>query len=180
MQIDKTIYLVGYMGSGKTSLGPFLAIRLKIPFYDLDRMIEKEEGMSSAQVFDTQGEAHFREVEQKLLSTLNGPMVVACGGGTFCKPENREIMEAKGIVIHLKVQEKTLINRLTNEINARPLLSQHKDKWREFLGQHLKERTDNCYKYAQIVIDAEGMPPGDIVKTIVQKLGEHKESLVNK
>jgi shikimate kinase len=174
MQLDKTVYLVGYMGSGKTSLGPFLAIRLKVPFYDLDRMIEKEEGMSSAQVFDTQGEEHFREVEARLLSSLSGPMVVACGGGTFCKPDNRKIMLEKGVTVHLNVQEKTLITRLRNEVNARPLLSNHGEKWTEFLKGHLKERTDKCYKHAQIVIDAEGFPPGDIVNQIVEKLSQFK------
>jgi len=169
MQLDKTIYLVGYMGSGKTSLGPFLAIKLKVPFYDLDRMIEKEEGMSSAQVFDQQGEEHFREVEAKLLSTLSGPMVVACGGGTYCKEHNRALMHSKGVVVHLKVSSETLITRLKYEINARPLLSSHGDNWTSFLQTHLKQRTDNCYKYAQVVIEAEGSP-GKIVDLIVSKL----------
>ena len=98
------IYLVGFMGAGKTTLGRPLADRLGWTFVDLDAEIEAVEGSSIVRVFEEKGESYFREIERRVLaevSARSGNLVIACGGGAFCTAENQIVMHAHGITVWL-------------------------------------------------------------------------------
>lgn len=119
------IFLLGFMGSGKSYLGERLAVRLGCPFVDLDRLIEAGEGKIIAEIFAELGEAAFRDLERHYLHTLENqaPAVVATGGGTPCFFDNMDWMNAHGTTVFLETPVETLFERLRHERAARPLLA---------------------------------------------------------
>jgi len=120
------VFLVGFMGSGKTTLGRLLAIQLNYSFLDLDEWIEQREGKSIAEIFSTQGETRFREVERDSLRALETRenLVISSGGGTPCHHENMEWMNQHGITIFLNPSAEILYNRLQDQKVHRPLISE--------------------------------------------------------
>src|SRR3990167_8924111 len=108
------IYLIGFMGSGKSSCGEKLAQELNIHFTDLDTELEKKTGLSVAELFTQKGEPWFREQEHSLLRQVSerDDQVIACGGGTPCFYDNMEFMNSHGITVYLKMSVKGLLERL--------------------------------------------------------------------
>lgn len=126
------IFLIGYMGTGKTTLGKALSERLQAPFIDLDDYIEAKAGMSVSQIFASRGEAGFRALERQALSQVcllaaecppQSPAIVACGGGTPCQPGNLEAMNAAGVTVHLTAPVWRLVERLSVDRGKRPILA---------------------------------------------------------
>ncbi len=117
------IFLVGFMGSGKTTVGRILAERLGAPFVDLDLAFESMTGRTIREVFETHGEPWFREREAELLrGTASLPAaVVALGGGTFTFPENRDFVKAHGLSIFLDAPFPLIAERLKGKAADRPL-----------------------------------------------------------
>ncbi len=124
--INKPVFLIGYMGAGKTTLGQILANRLGLAFLDLDRYIEKQEGKSISRIFADSGETAFRRIESKALrsiSKLKG-IIVATGGGCPCFADNMDYMNACGYTIYLRWEARELAERLqADRKNERPLLA---------------------------------------------------------
>lgn len=118
------IFLVGFMGSGKTYTGRQLARLLGLPFLDLDEWITERMQLSIGEIFASYGEEHFREVEAQILRELNHlpQVVVACGGGTPCYHDNMEWMNKNGQTVFLDPSESILQTRLEKENSKRPLL----------------------------------------------------------
>src|SRR5688572_13820123 len=119
------IFLIGFMGSGKTHWGKQLAERLKLSFYDLDEVIVKSENLSIPGIFEKMGEEYFRNKEKEMLEKLvdeNANMVVSCGGGTPCFFNNIEFMKKYGTVVWLNTHVNVLLQRLMKERDTRPLL----------------------------------------------------------
>src|SRR3990170_573167 len=119
------VFLIGFMGSGKTHWGKQLAVQLKIPFYDLDEVISDNEKKSVAEIFSTQGEEAFRIKEREHLEKLideNTSMVLSCGGGTPCFFNNIERMKKYGVVVWLNTHVEILLSRLMKEKSSRPLI----------------------------------------------------------
>ena len=118
------IVLIGFMGSGKTSLGKKLASKLKYKFIDLDHAIEKTANKTIPQLFEQNGENYFRELEQsELINQLQSDnIVLACGGGTPCFFDNIEIINKSAISIYLKATPLALQSRLQKNKNSRPLI----------------------------------------------------------
>jgi shikimate kinase len=122
MMGDKTIFLIGMMGSGKSTIGARLAELLVLPFVDTDVAIQTAEDRSVQQIFEQEGEGYFREKEQQLLQQLPQQAgVVACGGGLPCFFDNMELLTAKGTVIYLEASPALLYDRLKGD-NKRPKL----------------------------------------------------------
>lgn len=124
----KPIFLIGYMASGKTTLGRALSERAGVEFVDLDEFIERFEGMTIARIFSERGEAGFREAERAALHTLaaapaSARRVIACGGGTPCFFDNMDFMNRVGTTIFLQAQTATLCRRLELQRAERPLLA---------------------------------------------------------
>ena len=120
----KTIVLVGLMGSGKTSLGKRLAVALGLPFVDSDTIIEEKSGLLIRNIFETRGEAKFREMEhQTILTNLKrSPIILSTGGGAFCNPKTRAAIKAHAISVWLDAKPTDLLHRIGNT-SSRPLLN---------------------------------------------------------
>lgn len=112
------------MGSGKSTIGPRVAVQLGQPFLDLDRMIQKCDGRSIPQIFEEDGEKRFRELETNALeeTTETGDVVVALGGGTVVDDTNRRFVKEHGLLVYLDVDTETVLKRVGEEASERPLL----------------------------------------------------------
>ena len=122
MMGDKTIFLIGMMGSGKSTIGAHLAELLVLPFVDTDVAIQTAEDRSVQQIFEQEGEGYFREKEQQLLQQLPQQAgVMACGGGLPCFFDNMALLTAKGTVIYLEASPALLYDRIKGD-NQRPKL----------------------------------------------------------
>ena len=121
---EKSIVLVGLMGTGKTALGKRLAVALARPFVDSDTIIEEETGMRIRDIFEVSGEATFREMERKtILSYLNSsPVILSTGGGAFCNHKTRTVIKANAISVWLDAKPTDLLHRIGNT-SSRPLLN---------------------------------------------------------
>jgi shikimate kinase len=123
MKKYKNIYLIGLMGSGKTTLGKILSKKLDKHFYDSDQVIEEKLGVNVPMIFEYEGEAGFREREKDILKELVSKqnIVLATGGGIILSESNRDLLAKNGIVIYLKSIQKDLVLRMKND-KTRPLL----------------------------------------------------------
>ena len=124
MQIPgQNIFLIGPMGSGKTTIGKQLAKMFKLQFYDCDQELERLTGASVSLIFDLEGEAGFRARESQLLEQLTARkgVLIATGGGTVCKEENRRLLRSRGMVVYLKTSIENQLKRLDKD-KSRPLL----------------------------------------------------------
>ena len=152
------IFLIGFMGSGKTHWGKQLATQLKIPFFDLDDVISSKENKTIAEIFAHAGEEAFRVKEREVLESLideNASMVVSCGGGTPCFFNNIERMKKYGVVIWLNTHVEVLVQRLIKEKEKRPLIKNvHDADLRSYIVRKLNERR-MYYEQADVVIDKE-------------------------
>jgi len=156
------------MGSGKTTLGKKLANKLAYEFIDTDLLIENLHGKTIPEIFDTEGEAKFRESEQLVLSELKskGNCIISVGGGLPCYKDNMDKLLALGRVIYLQRSPKELFHRLINRKNDRPLL---KDKTENELLDHitnLLEKREEYYERAHIIAGREHQTPAKLIQLI--------------
>jgi shikimate kinase len=123
---NSLIFLIGFMGCGKTTIGRKLASRLDCAFVDLDHLFEAREGMTIARYFELYGEERFRQEESAVLKDTGYPdrAVVATGGGLPCFFDNMEWMKAKGTTVYIKLPPRVLADRLQNADIERPVLQQ--------------------------------------------------------
>src|ERR1700688_4324093 len=119
----RSIVLVGMMGAGKSTIGRRLSARLGLPFLDADAEIEAAAGMSIPDIFESRGEADFRDGEVRVIARLleNGPAVIAAGGGAVMRPETRDRIRDKAVSIWLKVDTDVIMRRVKRR-SDRPLL----------------------------------------------------------
>ncbi len=151
------IFLIGYMGSGKSTLGKALATILSVPFIDMDNAIELMSGQSISEIFEKHGEAYFRNLESKALKDMEGveAAIVACGGGTPCFNDNLEWMNKEGLTIYLKLSPQSIVQRLKNKRDERPLIKNKSEKeLHDFIEQHLNSRTV-FYEQAQLIYSTD-------------------------
>lgn len=159
------IYLTGFMGTGKTSVGELLAQRTGWSFVDLDVRIAERQGMSIADIFARKGESFFRALEKKILKETAGltEQVVSCGGGIVLDPENRTLMKRTGRIVCLTARPEVILER-TRESLHRPLLNV-KDpvqKIAELLGERAA-----CYAQADLMVDTSELNIRQVVETII-------------
>lgn len=164
------IVLVGYMGSGKTTIGKLLAKKLKISFLDLDEVIEERLEDSISNIFNGKGEIFFRKKEHEYLNdvlTQKNNFILSTGGGTPCYSGNMDTMlELADYVFYLKISIPGLVKRLILEKEHRPLIKNIDDgDLPEFIGKHLFER-NNFYLKANHIIECDNKDPEALVSEI--------------
>ena len=153
------VFLIGFMGSGKTTIGRKLANYLKYEFIDLDKFIEAKAGMSIADYFANHGEDEFRKMESGVLQNTVYPdnVIIATGGGAPTYGDNMDWMNENGKVAYLSLPAKALANRLENSTTDRPLLRNMKgEQLVEFITAKLEER-EPYYNQSKCVISASDL-----------------------
>lgn len=168
------IYLIGFMGSGKTTVGKKLAKELDYQFIDLDNYLETKYQTTIAQIFKTDGEAHFRKLEQQCLTELSGlgSVLISTGGGTPCFFDNMEKMKSMGFTLYLDASPALLKDRLKNAKTKRPLLSQAntEEELLALIEEKLQARLP-YYKQAHLSVNAVSVNIADLAATIRRYLG---------
>ena len=168
------IIIIGYMGSGKTTVGRALAHNLGLSFYDLDWYIESRMHKTVKQLFDEKGEAGFRLIERNLLHELAEfeNIVISCGGGTPCFFDNMAYLNAQGDTVYLKATPDVLHGHLKMGKTVRPLLlDKTEDEVQTFISRQLAER-EIYYNKAKYTLDVNLMDNYEKIKISVQKLRE--------
>ena len=160
-------YLIGMMGSGKSSVGKLLANKLHFSNIDIDKEIEKDEKLSIKEIFEKKGENYFREIESKYLLRKRKLAVVSCGGGIILNKKNREFLKTNGYTIYLKSSIATLEQRLLNE-NSRPLLSN--DNLKETLINIYSKRKTLYTSAANTTIITDRRSVKEVCELIIKKL----------
>jgi shikimate kinase len=167
------IYIIGFMGSGKTTAGRALASRSGWEFIDLDKKIEKHTGETVPDIFFKYGEDYFRKIESELLTNLetSGNAVVSTGGGTPCYNENMEFMLNSGLTIYLQMTPEKLLKRLADSQRERPLIKDLKnEELQSFIEQKLAERK-KYYEKSDIIIDGSDPDINLLLSRINSRLG---------
>ena len=168
------IVLLGYMASGKSSIGKRLAKMLSMSFLDLDDYIIDKEKMSISEIFKEKGEVYFRLIENKYLKEIiknDNDFILALGGGTPCYANNMdEINKGKTVSIYLQGSTQTMINRLIKKKSKRPLIaSLTDDKIPEFVAKHLFERR-HFYERAKTTVKIDDKTKKEVAKEIKKLL----------
>jgi shikimate kinase len=164
------IFLIGFMGCGKTTLGKKLAKRMSYDFIDLDHELERLVGMSVSQYFSINGEEAFRIMEKKILNGLDYPAncIVSTGGGTPCFYDNIEFLNRNGITIYIQMPPMALAKRLEYGKHKRPLLAKMDEgQLIRFIEQKLDERNP-YYKRSFVTINGINITADDVVKQLFQ------------
>ncbi len=161
-KMPRLIYIVGFMGAGKTSVGIRLAELLGWQFVDLDQEIERREGKPIRVIFESRGEAFFRALERAELERVSimGNTVIALGGGAYCQDENRRIVEATGISVWLDVPLETIYARCAGD-GTRPLFASLSEMERLLLARRPH------YEKSQVCIEAGDRSVEAIAREIV-------------
>jgi len=163
------VFLVGFMGSGKSTVGGILAGRLGLPFIDLDRAIERRAGMSVADIFASRGEPGFRDLEYQELGRFEGaePAVVACGGGVVVEDRCRALLKRLGRVVYLRVTADEALARI-GSTEGRPLLAGADPV---ALGRTLLASRERLYEaVADATVDTSGLAPEQVADAVAVTL----------
>ncbi len=166
----KNVVLIGFMGSGKTSVGLRLSYRLRMPVEDTDKLIEQRLGRSISDIFAKEGEEYFRQLETRLLEELRDrdyARILSVGGGTPVNPENRKLLRQCGTVVYLRVRPETVYERLKGDA-SRPLLQCEDPQGR--IRELLEARKDAYEECADIIVDVDGVEMNNILDSIMEAL----------
>lgn len=164
-QNDKII-LIGFMGSGKTTLAKKLAKKLNRSFFDLDKEIEKRENLTITQIFEQNGEDYFRALEFKTLKSILDKelsFVMSVGGGTPCFFDNMKIVNESGTSVYLKCSAGILTSRLINTKEKRPLIKAlNEEELKTFITNKLAER-EQFYKQCKFTLASDNLKVEDLL-----------------
>ncbi len=162
------IYLIGFMGCGKSSLGRRLADKLNYTFFDTDTVLEEKAGMKVPEIFSQLGEETFRELEAKVLRETASveQVVVATGGGMPCYFDNMDFMLQNGKTIYIRMDPTSLADRIENSHKKRPLVDHLKG---DALIQTIKEKLalrEPYYLKAECIVKGESLKPKHVISLI--------------
>ncbi|HTO94774.1 MAG TPA: shikimate kinase [Bacteroidota bacterium] len=170
------IFITGFMGSGKSTVGPLLATGLGYEFVDLDAVIEAKEGRTIPGIFRERGEQEFRAIELREITLLAAreKIVVAMGGGALTSPATLAALRGSGILVYLRVPVDTLFERLRG-VKGRPMIANGSggalgdDDLRARISSLLEVR-ERSYREADLTVDAGGQTPGETAASILASL----------
>lgn len=167
----KNIFLIGFMGSGKSTVASYLAENYGMEIIEMDQLIVEREGMSIPDIFSQKGEPYFRDAETNLLIEIQSEenKVVSCGGGVALRERNVEEMKKGGKIILLNAKPETILERVKDDDN-RPLLRGNKNV--DFISNMMEQRRPKYEGAADFVIQTDGKSAEVICKEIFEKIGE--------
>lgn len=172
MERDKNIVLIGFMGTGKTTVGKIVAQKIGFDFIDVDETIERLTGMKISDIFSKFGEARFRDIETEIIKliTKKTGQVIATGGGAVLRDENIQALKKNGIIFCLEASEEVIFERV-KESTDRPLLKVEKplERIRELLCQR-KSR----YGLSDFVINTDRLTINEVAEKIVREFARLK------
>ena len=151
------IFLIGFMGSGKTYWGKKWSQKSGLPFFDIDEIVEQGQEKTIAKIFAEDGEDHFRDLETTALRSFaeKGSAIVSTGGGTPCYNDNITWMNKNGTCIYLKSSPENILKRLTSETEKRPLIKDlSTDELLFYITEKIKER-DFFYREAKLILPVD-------------------------
>ena len=163
--MKKQIYLIGFMGAGKSAVARTMAKRFGALVLEMDAYIEQEAGMKISEIFATSGEEAFRQMETRLLLYLSGacPLVVSCGGGVAMREENVEIMRKNGLIVYLKASPQTVYKRVKDH-HDRPLLENNMSV--SYISELMEKRRPRYEAAADVTICSDDRSLEDIALEI--------------
>ncbi|NLP27094.1 MAG: shikimate kinase [Clostridiales bacterium] len=165
-----TIFLCGFMGCGKSTVGRILANLLGVGYVDMDNYIEETENMTIAEIFEKKGEQHFRMLETKAIEILSQKqMVIACGGGAMLNDKNAEIANKAGVVIFLDVPFNICYKRISGDSN-RPLVVNNTVEWLE----NLYNKRYPIYKANSSISVTTSGTPNEVARNIFELLTNNR------
>ena len=170
-KIDYNIFLIGFMGAGKSTIARSLVQKLNFPLIEMDERIVKEQGMPISEIFDRYGEEHFRDIESELVKTIGTlePSVVSCGGGTVLRTENVENMKKSGKIVFLTATPQTIYERVKNS-SDRPILNGHMNV--PYIAELMEKRRPVYEGAAELTISTDGKSREEIADEIIRRLEE--------
>jgi shikimate kinase len=168
------IFLIGYMGAGKTTLGKALSKQMNLSFVDLDHFIEERYHQTIRRIFEEKGEDGFREIERDTLREAGRleDAVISTGGGTPCFYENMAFMNATGTTVYLKLSVDELMKRIEPYRHTRPVLENRSgEALKQFMELSLSERS-RYYEQAHILLPVGAMDTGADVEALITRLAK--------
>lgn len=162
------IFLIGFMGCGKSTMGRSLASLLNLTFIDLDTYIEGKYFKTVPQIFAEEGEAEFRKKEHKALEevSLFDDVIVATGGGAPCFFDNMDVMNQAGFCVFLDVDIDTLVNRLLHSRTERPLIKgKSPEELKSFIAELMQKRR-SFYEMASYILKGSEISPEDVAELV--------------
>lgn len=177
---DKIVYLTGFMGAGKSTVGPILANTLGWDYFDLDKVIEKRLGKKIKIIFEENGEPFFRQVESEILKELSGNKhaIISLGGGTIVNNNNLRIIRDTGKVIYLKASVDSIYKRVAFKRDRPNLLIEGEEFSKEKLIQKINNlfvAREKYYNQADITINTDDVPVGVTVDRIAKIINDELE-----
>ncbi len=166
---NKNIFLIGFMGCGKSTMARFLSEDLGKELVEMDERLVEEAGMSINEIFEKYGEDYFRDLETKLIEDIakKGGTIVSCGGGAALREENRRAMKKNGLVIYLCATPETIYERVRHSTN-RPLLNGNMNV--EYITSLMEKRLAVYEEAADIIISVDGKEKKQVLSIIKEKI----------
>lgn len=170
----RNVFLIGFMGSGKSTIASYLAENYGMEIMDMDQLIVEREGMAIPDIFAQKGEPYFRDAETSLLIEIQGEQnkVVSCGGGVVLRDENVQAMKKSGQVVLLNAKPETILERVKDDDN-RPLLWGNKNV--QFIRDMMEKRQPKYEAAADLVIHTDGKSADEICKEIIEMINKTGE-----
>ena len=161
----KNLFFIGFMGCGKSTMARLLADGFPMELIEMDETIEKEENRSINEIFATDGEQHFRDLESALVARIadKGNAIVSCGGGAILREENVANMKKNGKIVYFSATPETIYERVRYSTN-RPLLNGNMNV--EYIGELMSKRVDKYEKAADVILNVDGKSKEEILEEI--------------
>lgn len=168
------IFLIGFMGAGKSTIAKALQRELGFPLVEMDERIVQEQGMSINDIFAQYGESRFRDIESQLVVDLGEqePSIISCGGGVVVRPQNTQNMKKSGKIVFLTATPETIYERVKNSTD-RPILNGHMNV--EYIAELMEKRRALYEAAADITIQTDGKTREQICEEIIGKLRNTNE-----
>lgn len=168
-KVDYNIFLIGFMGAGKSTIARVLQKELDMELIEMDERIVEEQGMSINEIFEKKGEDGFRDIESQLVIDIGASRnsIVSCGGGVVIRPQNVENMKKSGKIIFLTATPQTILERVKNG-KERPLLNGHMNV--EYISELMEKRRQFYEDASDVKVATDNKTVGEICTEIIQIL----------